>query len=496
MKQLLFLLHFITTICSVHADEVRVLYFDEVKANFDSQTVNPKVLSEIIRSELLKASGYKLTSLNTNPSLEKAKLYNLSCKGLKECTRREAQRQLADYSLIAEIDKNDKQCVVSMNLTNVFTNEIVKSQNLRSSCSAEDISDKLVQLIYILFKAESSDLTGERDAFFSSVPSGARITVNNKFLGLTPKNVKIPIGLVKISLEMEKNDRFSPITLNEWIDSSNEVYNYHKVFAEKTAFLKLKVSPNNAKVTLNSKIISLEALEKISLEVHNDHKFVIEAEHYFKQEFIINPSKSEQVIEKEVNLDPMPCDVYISSSPDGADVISSSNEVVGVTPINFSVPPGEHEFLLKKKLFAEKKIQFFCKPQENISQVVNLELSKYSPEDQEKIDHAQLIRTYSYYTAAASLLVGAIAYKSYRDYKKYDLLYSNSTEITAIEEFKSKRNHSKNLMQQMSAVAVFGVIVSGSIYSMGGFPDDVKAQNSVGMEFHPQGLGIAWHTSW
>ena len=132
---------------------IQVIYVADVKINGASEEW-AAILTNRIREEFAKSSRHKLANPASNGALDQAKNYNESCLSVEECARKEAKAVDADEVLISDVTKIEGLCRITMRLENIYTKEIIKSKNMKASCSLDDLEEKTVDLVYLMMKKE------------------------------------------------------------------------------------------------------------------------------------------------------------------------------------------------------------------------------------------------------------------------------------------------------------------------------------------------------
>ena len=473
---------------------VMVLYVAPVKVSEEMNSSYSKSLSNTIRSELVKSKKYMLANPDIEDSIEKAKNFNESCLSVEECARREAKALEADLVLITEVTEIGGSCRLDMRLDSIYSREIIKSKSTRASCNISDLEEKVIYLVYLVMREESIKASGERDAYFTTNPSGAKVTVDGKFLGRTPLKTKIKTGQVKISLEIEKNIAFEPINVLEVVDQSNEVFNYSKNFALKNSYLIITVSPVGAEIIIDGKPVDNES-SRFPVDSNVEHKVEVRMDK-FKTKIIETPSLVEdETKEYKVTLEPLPCSVWIASSPSGAAIFINYNEI-GETPFEKELSPGEHQFKIKKMNYEPQELAFYCSADEKIQRVVNLKRSRYTEEEQERIDRSRRWRLISYGGFLASAGLGYMAYKSFGDYNKIDKEYSSTKDPFQIEKLAKSRDEAKTSAMIYSASSAVGFGLSYLFYNWGKFPEDLMFKDTITFSMIKGETFLAWNYQW
>ncbi len=475
---------------------IMVIYVAPIKIGIANSENYTKILTNTIRTELGKSSQYKLANPELENSIELAKNYNETSLSVEEAARKEAQAVDADLVLISEITLVEKQCRINMRLENIYSKEIIKNKNNRASCSINDLEEKVVELVYQIMRNQIGVTSGKlRLARITSDPPGAMLTINNQYYGNTPLNLKIPIGQVRILMEFEGTDRYAPILVNELIEESKSPFKYHKVFAERNAYLALEITPRLAKVKVDGKDIDIKLLTKLPIEVRKEHLVIISYEGHKPQTLTIPALAPDQEYKKNITLSPNDCDLKIVTNPSQAEVFVKGIKI-GTTPLNAQITPGDHQFSIQKPFYYAHEVAFFCAPSTSIKKAISLKRTLYTPGEQKRIDRANkwYLASVSGFGVSAGLAV--LSYKKYSDFKKNDKDYSSATDPFQLETLKAQRASSKTQFQNFALGSIATAGVSYLFYHWGKFPDDLKQKNLVTLIPQNNGVTLAWQFGW
>lgn len=477
------------------SSSVMVLYVSAVRVNVDRGEIYSKILTNTIRTELGKSNKYKLANPETDKAVEQAKNYNEACLSLEECARKEAKSVDADLVLISEVTQIEQQCRVSLRLENIYTKEIIKSKNLRASCAVDDLEEKIIELVYMIMRNEKQQVNGQREARITSDPAGAKVSVNNQFIGRTPVNSKIPVGQVTFRLEFDGKSRYAPIVVNELVDDSPQLFIYNKVFAERNAYVIFEISPSTAKVIMDEKLIDIVGASKVPVEIGKNIKLEFSADKYETAKITVPQLQPDQEYKLNLALKPLPCNFSVSSNPSEAAVLKDGVQV-GSTPFQQEIMPGDHEYSIQLKSYYAQTIKFYCSPGQIVQRAPLLKRTKFTDEEQARIDSSATWRTSSYYTAALAFVLGGGAYLSYSQYKKYDEQYLASTNPIDITSYREKRDGAKSLT---GTLAIGSAVTFGAayiFYNFGEFPSDLNQKTSFNLISSPTETRLAWLYKW
>ncbi len=474
---------------------VKVLYVSSMLVNLDHADIYSKVLTNTIRTELGKSSTYKLANPETEHSVELVKNYNERLLSIEETVRKEAMAVDADLVLISEVESLEGQCRLSMRLEDIYTRVIIKNKNLRASCSLDALEAKAIELVYMIMKNELIRGKGSRSAFITSDPPGAKVIINNDYVGHTPLDLKIPTGHVKILMEIENSDRFAPILVNELVGESQNVFAYHKVFAERNAYLVLDINPTNGKVVVNNKEISRDLIKKIPVEIRKDHVIIVSAVGYEEKSINVSDLEPGEEFKLNIKLTPSPCNFILSTNPKGAEVKKNGIKV-GTTPYEEKVTPSEYQYTVQKQFYNAQSISFHCAPDEKVQRVLVLTRARYTEEEQDRIDLASNRKKISYYGFGAGLGLAVISYAKYNEYKKLDSQYGIATNSYEIESLKAKRASAKGSASTLAIGSAATIGISYLLYKWGGFPEDLKEKNTISVIPTNTGAVVAWQIYW
>ena len=473
---------------------VMVIYVAAVKFE-DSDDNYSKVLTSRVREELSKSLSYKLANPDFEKSIELAKNYNESCLSLEECARKEAKAVDADLVLISDVTRVDGQCRLTMRLENIYTKEILKNKNLRSSCTIDDLEEKTIDLVYLIMKKDAIKNIGLRKAKITSDPSGAALMINNRAVGTTPFEGSIPTGQVKLMMQIEGNNRYAPILVNELIEDSKDVFIYNKVFAEKNAFINPDIKPTSAWVKINGMDVEYEHLKKIPVEIRQDMKIEIEAKGHHPRIVRINGLDADEEYQLLIRLEPLPCKVTITSNPDSASVTQQNGTLLGTTPYTGELLPGEHMLVVARPAYKNEQISFYCESEQAVNRVVVLKHLKYSESEQEEINQARFWRRSSYVGFALGLGAAYLTYSSYQKFQDADAKYKKSNDPAEIVSLREKRDKEKASTPLYAAgtAAIFGV---SALFFHWGTPPQFSQSHSFQIAPENGGGRLAWHYNW
>jgi hypothetical protein len=475
---------------------VPVIYVAPVSLTNFSNDSHTKHLTSSLISELKKSNSYRIANPEESDPIKLVKLWNETGMSLDECYRKEAKILAASQVLITQIHPIGDLCRISMSLEDIYSKEIIKSKNIKSSCSIDDLEDKAVSLLYLLMSKAQLTSVGERKALITSDPAGASVTINNEFIGHTPlSNILIPTGQIRIMMEIGKNDTYAPILVNELVEVSEKTFQYHKVFAQKPAFLDFKLNPSNAQIRINDKVIKLNDTNKLAVPSGESFKLMISADKHEQMEIHIPSLHMNEVYEVEAQLTPKQCEVLISTSPIGVE-IKIDDELVGQTPYYKKLKAGHYQFTLEKDFFDSVSSTFFCNPDEKFQRNYELKKARYSKEQIEKIQAKKNLRLLSYVGMGTSIAVGAYAYSQYETYQGMNKKYSQSTDPFEIEKLRVERQKAKTKALNYGAGAVLGLGLSYIIYKNSNFPTDVNKKEQVTIIPNGSGAEVSWQLSW
>ena len=501
--KILFILTLLFMVSTIGAEEVKiaadravmVLYVATIKMDLEHAETYSKILTNTIRTELGKSSRYKLANPETDQAVELAKNHNETCLSVEECARKEAQAVDADLVLISEVSKVESQCRISMRLERIYSKEIIKSKNLRASCSIDDMEGKVVELVYLIMKNEVASSTGKRPARITSDPPGAKVTINNEPVGITPIDLKISTGQVRILMEFEGTDRYAPILVNELVEDSQQLFIYNKVFAERNAYLVLEVTPSLSKIKVDDRLIDSGSINRIPVEIRKEHSIVVSADKHETKNINVPSLEPDQEYKVNINLAPNPCNLNLSSNPSGSDVYKDGVKV-GSTPYKEQIKSGDHHYSIQKQFYDSQDVSFYCAPEETVQRALTLTRAKYTEDEQDRINKAAKWKTTSYYGFGLGLGLAALAYSKSSDFKKYDDQYKAATNPYEIESLKAKRESAKSASTTFAIGSAATIGISYLFYRWGEFPEDLKQRNSITVIPTSKGTEVAWQFSW
>ena len=486
---------FRTSAFGITGDVPLVLFVSQPRIDFDQSNKYSKVLTNTIRSELNKSSKYKLANPEEDSDVEKAKNFYEQCKSLEECARKDAEAEGAEIVLITEISQIENQCRITMRLENIFRKEIIKNKSTRANCAFGDLESKITELIYVIMKDDVVSGTGARPAQITSNPPGAKLTINGRYMGQTPWTGNIQVGKIDILMEIEGKNRFSPIHLNELVAESKTTFTYSKSFAERNAYLLFDVSPGLSNIQLNGQVINIQENRRIPVEVSKENEIVISAQKYKTQNFNTPSLEPDQEFPIKINLTPNPCTLKLSSNPSEAEVFIDDKKV-GSTPLTNELPVGDHKVEIHRQFYDAEDLSFYCGPEQVIQKVLILKRSKYTSDEQEKIDSAKKWRTRSYYGFGFGAILGGLSYSKFSDFKKIDEQYQFATDPFEIQSLREKRDQAKNQSVTFAGASIVTFGLSYMLFKWGDFPEDLKQKSSVVLLPSSRGGEIKWAFSW
>ena len=347
---------------------VQVVYIADVETDVEQQ--ESQSLTNRIKLEFSKSSKVKIANMGadfkSNPSE--------SCSLSEDCARREAKAVDADQVLVTNISKEEKLCRVTMSLESIYSKEILKTNYLKSSCYSNDIEDKVVDLLYDMMKTEN--MVGEREAEFTSNPVGAKVSVNGTLFGRTPFKTKIPLGRAKIWMEISKDVRFVPVLVNEFVESNQMPFKFHKDFEEQQGYLIFNIKPSDAIISINEKKYNNYPFLKIPVKIRETIELTVAAEKYNNESRSIPDLEPGQEYEVNINLRPRPCFLNLTSEPSGASV-KIGGKFFGKTPLEIEIPGKKnYEVSLEKEFYLNENWTLECEPDEKIEKSFSLEKAR------------------------------------------------------------------------------------------------------------------------
>jgi hypothetical protein len=353
-------------------DKVKdVIFIADV--DFEGQPSDKEFLTQRIKEEYSKSSRLKIANLDHS-----IKDSTSSCGSDEDCARKEARAIDADQVLITHITKADGLCRVDMRLESIYTKEILKIKNLKSSCNLQDLEDKAVDITYFMME-QNKGIRTERNAEFTSNPAGAKVTINNRLIGVTPVNTKIFTGRARIWMEISNDSRYRPHFTNEFVDDENETFKYNKDFLEQKAYIIFRGAeiPDSMYALVDGVKTEIHDEEKIQVQTSKRINLTLFAKGYFSENKAIPSLEPGQEYEINVNLIPRPCILNLNTEPSSAK-ISINGEYVGETPFEKEIPGLKYyEVKIEKEFYETETINFRCKFEEKISKDIELEKSKY-----------------------------------------------------------------------------------------------------------------------
>lgn len=473
-----------------------VMYVAPVRGEIDDIEKSSRIFTARMRSYLNKSPQFKLVSPNENDDIKFIKNYNQTCTSAEECARKEAQRNEAELVLTTEIIKLNRgnRCRIIMKLQNILKNEIVNSENLDSKCSIVDLEDKIMNALVRVLSSKKKSLDGDRDAYITTMPAGAKVIINNNELGTTPLKTRVPLGEVTIQLEIEGSESFAPIILRENIEKSNEVWKYHKIFAQRKAYLKFNVKPSVASLEVNGKKYNIVPKYNIPVNTDQDIKIKLTAKNYKDYTSEIDALSPDERKVIDIELEPKPCELRIGSSPSGAEV-SVNGENIGNTPVFKKLMPGDMKVKMTKRGYDPLSFDMYCSPNSVESKTLRLIKSKYNDRERALINKAKKYRKYSYYAMGLSLATAYMAYSAFSDYQDIDSQYASETDPFKLESLRSERDSLKGSVGTYSLGTILLMGASYYLYKKGEFPDELKNRSSFHLHID-KSTKLVWNYRW
>jgi sporulation protein YlmC with PRC-barrel domain len=198
-----------------------------------------------------------------------------------------------------------------------------------------------------------------------SIPSGAAVYINNKFIGQSPLKEKLSGGTYDVKLILEGYQTFARrISLeknNTTVISAKLSKGYGTLYVSST--------PSNAVVFIDGKRQGqLTPLEVKIAEGKYFVKVVKDSFYPFEEEVVVEQDKTMTV---EADLVRQVGRIVIETTPSGAKAYIG-NDLIGVTPLSHDKPVGKYVITLKKPNFRDRVIEANIAPDETLEITVEL----------------------------------------------------------------------------------------------------------------------------
>ncbi len=186
-------------------------------------------------------------------------------------------------------------------------------------------------------------------------PSGAKVTINDKYYGETPVLLKnLTIG--SYSAKLKKDGFVEKIAM--WNITNARPKKITKLMNSNVGEIIITSTPSKAKVFINNELRGFTPFQK-DME-HGEYKIKIETEGYISYEQIasIQRNKREQV---NAVLDEKPATLIVKSNPSDVTLFINGKQYKNTPTIVKNLIPGEYELRLERKDFdpAYKKIKIY-----------------------------------------------------------------------------------------------------------------------------------------
>jgi len=209
----------------------------------------------------------------------------------------------------------------------------------------------------------------------ATTPGGASVFLNRDSIGVTPLNFSSSVsGMIKIHLQ--KPDYF-PIDTSFVIRTGRD--STFSFALQPAARVSIKVTPPQAKVLLDGKMIPLSRLANITLSV-GPHRISISAEGYASKENQfslrqgINPTLTYSLDRIAASTLPQPTvgSIQITSVPSGASVWLDGRQI-GITPYENNVlQPGNYQLSVRKDGYEDYSQTIIAGSDQKTTVVANL----------------------------------------------------------------------------------------------------------------------------
>jgi hypothetical protein len=200
-----------------------------------------------------------------------------------------------------------------------------------------------------------------------SIPSGAGVYIDNKFIGQSPLTKKISGGTYDVKLILEGYQTFARRIA---VEKSNTAIINAKLSKE-YGTLSITSTPTNATVFLDGK--RQGQLTPIEMKISQGKylvKVVKDRFYSFEEEVVVTQGKTMTV---EADLVRQVGRLILETTPPGAKAYIG-DDLIGSTPLTHDKPVGKYVITLKKPSFRDKVIEVNIAPDESLE--VNVELSE------------------------------------------------------------------------------------------------------------------------
>ena len=215
-----------------------------------------------------------------------------------------------------------------------------------------------VQNLYHLFDNE-----GTLD--IDSMPVGATVYINNKFIGQSPLTEKVSGGTYDVKLVLEGYQTFARrITIEK-----NNTAVVHAKLSKEYGILHVTSTPSNATVFINGK--RQGQVTPLELKLPNGRytvKVTKDKFYFFEEEVLVeqgHPFTIEADLVRQVGR------LILETTPSGAKAYIG-NDLIGVTPLTQDKPVGKYVITLKKPGFRDKIIETNVAPDEPLDIYIEL----------------------------------------------------------------------------------------------------------------------------
>ena len=334
-----------------------------------------KQLYNTLESALVNLGAYEVTSRQEiDKILEEQKFQKSGCTD-QQCAAEIGRMLNADLMLLSEIlfEESSGDISITLKLVDVETAKIVTAVNKYESINKiQDIFDKIPSYLLELYRNQNKDRSmmqtptqskkevGRGKLIIRSNPIGARISVDNTDLGLTPIEKEIDAGRHRLILTYEGYERFSQYIIIE----TSKTETVEAELVPLTGDLSILSDPPGSDVHVNDEYRGQTPLVLQYLDV-GEYFIKLSQVGYYDELSKVNVEWSQENIFKKT-LRSLPGSVAFYSVPNGAQVFVDGNSK-GFTTISglvVELPSGKYKITMKMEGYNTERKEIELKPGE------------------------------------------------------------------------------------------------------------------------------------
>jgi len=200
-----------------------------------------------------------------------------------------------------------------------------------------------------------------------SIPPGAAVYIDNKFIGQSPLKEELSGGTYDVKLILEGYQTFARRIAIE----KNDAAVISAKLSKEYGMLRVTSTPSNAVIFIDGKRQGQRTPLEVKITQGKYLVKVMKGSFYpFEEEVVVEQGKSMTV---EADLVRQVGRLIIETTPPGAKAYIG-NDIIGTTPLTHDKPVGKYVITLKKPSFRDKVIEANIAPDEALE--INVELTE------------------------------------------------------------------------------------------------------------------------